>query len=159
MTVDRIKAGHLYAINNGGHPDIDTPEPYLCINIDRGPVFLHAPFLAESGNGPHDTTPHEDNARKWGWQMNPDHILGDWETHRHQRTNPWQTTHTWHNQTHTATLTVTDHPHDGWHLTIETTTNNPYIAYSHLRYLGLDKTTAQHITGITINTPEPEQGA
>lgn len=153
-----IKDGHLYAVNTGGHPEIDTPEPYLCVNLHGQPRFVHAPGLAESHDGPYDTTEWADIARRHGWTLRPDHILGPWNQHK-PRTGEHLGTLTTTHQTpaHTTTITTAWHEQDGYTCWIHTTTNNPHHARTLMRYLGATRHDAELHTG--ISTPETGRGA
>lgn len=158
MSETRIRHGWLYAVNNGGHPDIDVPEPYLCVKHNGRPRFVLAPGLANSHDGPHDTAQWVTLARDWGWDLRPDQILGPWNAHKPRGgayDGTLTTTH--HTEGKTVTITTGWHEHDGYTANIEIRTNNPYIARYIMRYLGTDKRTTEQHTG--ISTPEPGEGA
>ncbi len=155
---DRLKTGHLYAVNNGGHPEIDPPEPYICVNHEGRPRLVLAPSLAEEHDGPHDTQQWVTLARDWGWELRPDQILGPWNAHKPRR-GTYDGTLTTTHQTKDKTVTVTTswHETDGYTAWIETTTNNPWVARFIMRYLGVDKRATEQHTG--ISTPETGRSA
>lgn len=149
-----IKNGYLYAVNTGGHPEIDTPEPYICVRLFGAPRFVLAPSLANENDGPHDTEQWEALAQDWGWDLRPEQIIGLWNAHKPGKETYNGTLTTTH-KTRDKTVTVTTawHERDGYTAWIETTTNNPWIARFIMRYLGVDKKTTEQHTG--VSTPEP----
>ena len=148
-----IRAGRLYAVNNSSHPGIDTPEPYLCLNIGGTPRFIFAPGLANSGDGPHDTGAWMDHVQ-WAWALRADQVLGPWSEHRPPSRTANTRTTTIKAATHTTRVTTSNDPHDGYTTWFETTTTNPYFTKTLMRYLGADRPEAERHSG--IGTPESE---
>jgi len=148
-----IRSGCLYAVNNSSHPGIDTPEPYLCLNISGTPRFIFAPGLADSNDGPHEIGPWMQYAH-WAWALRADQVLGLWSEHRPPSRTANTRTTTIKTATHTTRVTTSNDPHDGHTTWFETTTTNPYYTKILMRYLGATRQQAGRHSG--VETPESE---
>jgi len=142
-----IRTGHLYAVNHGSHPGIDTPEPFICLNVAGQPRFLFCPSLADSHDGPHDTSKW-DALGHWAWSLKPEEILGPWSRYRPPTHTADTVTTTITAATHTSRVTTTTHPNDGYTTWVETTTNNPYYARTLMRWLGATRAEAARHSGV-----------
>ena len=148
-----IQTGRLYAVNSGSHPGIDTPEPFICLNVNGQPRFLFCPSLADAGDGPHDTSKWEQLGH-WAWALTPDQILGPWSQHRPPTHTADAVTTTISSKTHTSRITTTTHPDDGYTTWVETTTTNPYFARTLMRWLGATRNQIARHTGIDTREPD-----